>query len=104
MSWGGSERREKVELALRVQLAALNVGGKVAARLPDGHMVSDARQRMARAEKRARMSLYYSRIYGAYANMYAALIVMALMCSGLITLLFRLRDRVLSWQKGLVQW
>ena len=63
--------REKVELALRVQLAALNVGGKVAARLPDGHMVSDARQRMARAEKRARMSLYYSRIYGAYANMYA---------------------------------
>ena len=32
------------------------------------------------------------------------MIVMALMCSGLITLLFRLRDRVLSWQKGLVQW
>jgi HAD superfamily hydrolase (TIGR01490 family) len=63
--------REKVELALRAQLTALNVGGKVAARLPEGHMVSDARQRMARAEKRARMSLYYSRIYGAYANMYA---------------------------------
>jgi len=36
--------------------------------------------------------------------MYGALIVMALLCSGLITLLFRLRDRVLSWQKGLVQW
>jgi alcohol-forming fatty acyl-CoA reductase len=63
--------RRKVELALRGQLAALKVGGQVAARLPDGHMVSDARQRMARAEKRARMSLYYSRIYGAYANMYA---------------------------------
>jgi HAD superfamily hydrolase (TIGR01490 family) len=63
--------REKVELALRAQLTALKVGGQVAARLPDGHMVSDARQRMARAEKRARMSLYYSRIYGAYANMYA---------------------------------
>lgn len=63
--------RGKVELALKVQLAALRVGGKVAERLPDGHMVSDARQRMARAEKRARMSLYYSRIYGAYANMYA---------------------------------
>jgi HAD superfamily hydrolase (TIGR01490 family) len=63
--------REKVELALRAQLAALKVGGKVAARLPEGHMVSDARQRMARTEKRARMSLYYSRIYGAYANMYA---------------------------------
>ena len=64
-------RAQKVELALRAQLAALKVGGQVAARLPDGHMVSDARQRMARAEKRARMSLYYSRIYGAYANMYA---------------------------------
>ncbi|QIN83605.1 HAD-IB family hydrolase [Rubrobacter tropicus] len=63
--------RGKVELALKAQLTALQVGGKVADRLPDGHMVSDARQRMARAEKRARMSLYYSRIYGAYANMYA---------------------------------
>ena len=63
--------RKKVELVLRAELAALQVGGKVAERLPDGHMVSDARQRMARAEKRARMSLYYSRIYGAYANMYA---------------------------------
>jgi hypothetical protein len=30
--------------------------------------------------------------------------VMALICSGLITLLFRLRDRLLSWQKGLVRW
>ena len=63
--------RGKVELALKAELAALKVGGTIAARLPDGHMVSDARQRMARAEKRARMSLYYSRIYGAYANMYA---------------------------------
>ncbi len=40
----------------------------------------------------------------AYANMYAALLVMAFLCSGLITLLFRLRDRLLSWQKGLVRW
>ena len=63
--------RGKVELALKAQLTALKAGGMVAAQLPDGHMVSDARQRMARAEKRARMSLYYSRIYGAYANMYA---------------------------------
>jgi NitT/TauT family transport system permease protein len=37
--------------------------------------------------------------------MYAALLIMALLCSGLITLLlFRLRDRLLSWQKGLVRW
>ena len=28
----------------------------------------------------------------------------SLLCSGLITLLFRLRDRLLSWQKGLVRW
>jgi NitT/TauT family transport system permease protein len=42
--------------------------------------------------------------WAAYANMYSALLVMALMCSALITLLFRLRDRLLSWQKGLVRW
>jgi NitT/TauT family transport system permease protein len=42
--------------------------------------------------------------WAAYANMYAALLVMALMCTGLITLLFRLRDHFLAWQKGLVQW
>jgi NitT/TauT family transport system permease protein len=42
--------------------------------------------------------------WAAYANMYAALLVMALMCTGLITLLFRVRDRVLIWQKGLVRW
>jgi NitT/TauT family transport system permease protein len=35
---------------------------------------------------------------------HAALLIMALLCSGLITLLFRLRDRLLSWQKGLVRW
>jgi len=42
--------------------------------------------------------------WAAYANMYAALLVMALMCTGLITLLFRVRDHVLVWQKGLVRW
>ena len=48
--------------------------------------------------------LQWAQGWAAYANMYAALIAMALMCSGLITLLFKLRDRSLSWQKGLVQW
>lgn len=48
--------------------------------------------------------LQWAQGWAAYANMYAALIVMALMCSGLITVLFRLRDRLLAWQKGLVQW
>jgi NitT/TauT family transport system permease protein len=42
--------------------------------------------------------------WAAYANMYAALLVMAVMCSALITLLFRVRDRLLSWQKGVVRW
>jgi NitT/TauT family transport system permease protein len=42
--------------------------------------------------------------WAAYANMYAALLVMAAMCTTLITLLFRVRDRVLIWQKGLVRW
>ena len=48
--------------------------------------------------------LQWAQGWAAYANMYAALLVMALMCSGLITLLFRLRDRALSWQKGLLRW
>ncbi len=48
--------------------------------------------------------LQWAQGWAAYANMYAALIVLALSCSGLITLLFRIRDRTLSWQKDLVQW
>lgn len=63
--------RRRVEGRLKLELAGLKVAGKVAARMPEGHMAHDARQRIARAEKRARMSLYYSRIYGAYANMTA---------------------------------
>ncbi len=48
--------------------------------------------------------LQWAQGWAAYANMYSALLVMALMCTGLITLLFRVRDRLLAWQKGLVQW
>lgn len=48
--------------------------------------------------------LTWAQGWAAYTNMYAALIVMALVCSGLITLLFAVRDRVLSWQKGTVKW
>jgi fatty acyl-CoA reductase len=61
--------RRAVERRLKAELAGLKVAVKVAARLPEGHMVADARQRIARAEKRARMSLYYSHIYGAYGDM-----------------------------------
>jgi NitT/TauT family transport system permease protein len=48
--------------------------------------------------------LQFQTAYSAYANVYAALIVMALICSGLVKLLFVVRDRLLSWQKGVVQW
>ena len=48
--------------------------------------------------------LQWAQGWAAYANMYAALLVMALMCSGLVTLLFRVRDRALAWQKGLLRW
>ncbi len=48
--------------------------------------------------------LTWAQGWAAYPNMYAALIVMALLFSGVITLLFVLRDRVLSWQKGVVKW
>ncbi|WP_050469516.1 ABC transporter permease [Herbaspirillum chlorophenolicum] len=48
--------------------------------------------------------LQWSQGWAAYSNMYAALIVMAALCSGLITLLFKVRDRALSWQKGTVKW
>lgn len=48
--------------------------------------------------------LQWAQGWAAYANMYGALFVMAAMCSGLITLLFRIRDRVLVWQKGVVRW
>ncbi|QNN58076.1 ABC transporter permease subunit [Diaphorobacter ruginosibacter] len=48
--------------------------------------------------------LQWAQGWAAYANMYGALLVMAVLCSGLITLLFTLRDRVLVWQKGTVKW
>jgi NitT/TauT family transport system permease protein len=48
--------------------------------------------------------LQWAQGWAAYANMYAALLIMSLMCSGLVTLLFKLRDRVLSYQKADVKW
>jgi NitT/TauT family transport system permease protein len=48
--------------------------------------------------------LQWAQGWAAYNNMYAALLVMALMCSSLITVLFKVRDWSLSWQKGLVRW
>lgn len=39
-----------------------------------------------------------------YSKVYASLIVIALMFSGIITLLFKIKDRLLIWQKGLIKW
>ena len=46
--------------------------------------------------------LQFNTAYSAYANVYAALIVMALICAGLVRLLFTLRNRLLAWQKGII--
>ncbi|HEY0207755.1 ABC transporter permease [Acerihabitans sp.] len=48
--------------------------------------------------------LQWAQGWAAYANMYAALIVMALLFSSLITLLFYVRDRTLAWQRDQVKW
>ncbi len=48
--------------------------------------------------------LQWAQGWAAYANMYGALIVMALLFSSLITLLFIVRDHVLAWQRSAVKW
>jgi len=39
-----------------------------------------------------------------YSGVYAGLILIALFCSVIITLLFKVRKHFLSWQKGLIKW
>jgi NitT/TauT family transport system permease protein len=46
--------------------------------------------------------LQFNTAYSAYANVYAALIIMALICAGLVKLLFIVRERLLGWQKGII--
>lgn len=48
--------------------------------------------------------LTWAQGWAAYPNMYGSLLVMALLFSSVISLLFLLRDRLLSWQKGTVKW
>ncbi|MBP2171381.1 NitT/TauT family transport system permease protein [Erwinia toletana] len=48
--------------------------------------------------------LQWAQGWAAYANMYGALIVMAVLFSSLITLLFAVRDRLLKWQQNAVKW
>ncbi|MDR3324816.1 MAG: ABC transporter permease, partial [Spirochaetaceae bacterium] len=40
----------------------------------------------------------------AYANVYAGLIIIALTFSFLIGLQFKIRNKVLAWQKGTIRW
>ncbi len=40
----------------------------------------------------------------AYSNVYAGLIVIAVSFSLIITAMFKVRDRLLSWQKGVIKW
>ncbi len=39
-----------------------------------------------------------------YANVYAGLIILAVLCNLIITLLFKIKDRLLGWQKGVIKW
>jgi len=48
--------------------------------------------------------LQWAQGWAAYPNMYAALFVMSLMCTGLMTILFRARDAMLGWQKDGLKW
>jgi alcohol-forming fatty acyl-CoA reductase len=66
--WGFPGQR-RIEGRFKAELLGLKVAGALATRMPEGHLTTDLRGRVARAEKRARMNLYFSRIYGAYSNM-----------------------------------
>jgi len=46
----------------------------------------------------------WARAYSDYTKVYAALIIMAAYFSTIMTLLFKLRDHVLVWQKGVIKW
>ena len=46
--------------------------------------------------------IQFQTAYSGYANVYATLLIMAVLCSGIVTLLFGARDRLLNWQKGFI--
>ena len=45
-----------------------------------------------------------ARDWAEYSKVYAALLITAVFFSSLMTLLFKVRDRVLVWQKGVIKW
>jgi NitT/TauT family transport system permease protein len=46
--------------------------------------------------------IQFETAYSGYANVYATLVIMALICAGIVKLLFVARDRLLGWQKGFI--
>jgi len=48
--------------------------------------------------------LGWAQAWAEYAKVFAALVIMAAFFSTIMTLLFKLRDRVLAWQKGIIKW
>lgn len=48
--------------------------------------------------------LSWAKEWAEYGKVYSALIVMAVFFSTMMTLLFKVRDRILVWQKGTIKW
>lgn len=48
--------------------------------------------------------LSWAKEWAEYGKVYAALVIMAVFFSTIMTALFRVRDRILVWQKGTIKW
>src|SRR5215204_1590947 len=94
--------RRWVERGLKAELLGLKVAGKLALNLPEGHLKTDLRGRIARAERQARTSFYFSRIYGAYANMKS--IFSSVRTVALFESLSEEDRRVLPFDAGEIDW
>ena len=51
-----------------------------------------------------RLVLSWAQGWAEYGKVYAALVIMAAFFSTIMTVLFKVRDRVLVWQKGVIKW
>ncbi|WP_199728522.1 hypothetical protein [Cohnella faecalis] len=70
-----------------------------------GNFLRDAGRRgNAGSEGRTRLLYPWAQGWAEYYKVYAALLIMAVLFSTIITVLFKVRDRVLIWQKGLIKW
>jgi NitT/TauT family transport system permease protein len=46
----------------------------------------------------------YQKAMMLYSGVYAGLIMIAVFCTVILTALFKVRAKVLNWQKGLIKW